>query len=352
MLSADVCHLSLSKMLLQCFPAGLAQAYSWTSLLWSDTVARLQLLCGYLSVCSSLPHFLLIALPSGPSFRPLPLSLFPRCISYTLPPTFHLHPFLSLSLSISISLLSSLRPSTILSHTLVATLKTVVTMVTAMCCGNVKELNSPRITSLFKSLNSSVLFLFDFQHLSLHSWSEFIHSSALKVRQWMIISAPFVWSWSQLLLSRVIRNTPIWNFSWPWHNWPWENSPLPSPPNVIEIDFSLVSLLRGLYNFTQWYAVGKLSPFHFSACNLDIQQLDILKMLQKLQDWHRQSLYFCSEMCVLCSLLGLILVSWGSRCLVKKWISAGGAVFFHVRKKTLFPLPNLSSAVFVFSMYF
>lgn len=71
----------------------------------------------------------------------------------TLPPVvflthclllFHLHPFLCLSPH----LLSSLHPSTSLSHTLVATLKTVVTMVTAMCCGNVKEPNPPRITSL------------------------------------------------------------------------------------------------------------------------------------------------------------------------------------------------------------
>lgn len=59
----------------------------------------------------------------------------------------HLHPFLFLSPCLS----SSLRPSTSLSHTLVATLKTVVTMVTAMCCGNVKELNPPRITSLFNT---------------------------------------------------------------------------------------------------------------------------------------------------------------------------------------------------------
>lgn len=36
-----------------------------------------------------------------------------------------------------------------LSHTLVATFKTAVAMVTAMCCRNVKELNPHRITSLF-----------------------------------------------------------------------------------------------------------------------------------------------------------------------------------------------------------
>lgn len=76
--------------------------------------------------------------------------------SLTLPPIVFLtqylplsrsHPFLSLSPCLS----SSLRPSTSLSHTLVATLKTVVTMVTAMCCGNVKEPNPPRITSLFNT---------------------------------------------------------------------------------------------------------------------------------------------------------------------------------------------------------
>lgn len=155
MLSADVCHLSLSEMLLQCFPAGLAQAYSWTSLLWSDTVARLQLLSGYLSSV-----FLCLA-PCFSLFAPsLPIAL-PSCLSFisaslALPPivfrTHYLllsrsHPFLFLSPRLS----SSLRPSTSLSHTLVATLKTAVTMVTAMCCGNVKELNPPRITSLFNT---------------------------------------------------------------------------------------------------------------------------------------------------------------------------------------------------------
>ncbi len=65
-----------------------------------------------------------------------------------------------LSLSLSLRLSSSLRPSTSLSHTLVATLKTAVTMVTAMCCGNVKELNPPRITSLFNAYILSCCFLF------------------------------------------------------------------------------------------------------------------------------------------------------------------------------------------------
>lgn len=40
-------------------------------------------------------------------------------------------------------------PFTSRSHTLVATFKAAVTMVTAMCCGNVKEPNPHRITSLF-----------------------------------------------------------------------------------------------------------------------------------------------------------------------------------------------------------
>lgn len=150
MLSADACHLSLSEMLLQCFPAGLAQAYSWTSLLWSNTVARLQLLNGYPSLCFAL--FLSFALSL---FITLPCYLsFYFCLSLFLP-LYFLHIcsyFLACILScLSLRLPSSLRPYTSLSHTLVATLKTVVTMVTAMCCGNVKDLNPPRITSLFKT---------------------------------------------------------------------------------------------------------------------------------------------------------------------------------------------------------
>lgn len=152
MLSADVCHLSLSEMLLQCFPAGLAQAYSWTSLLWSDTVARLQLLSGYLSLCffvsfSVFSVLLFIVLLSYLSFISASLTLPPIVFLTHYLPLSRLHPFLFLSPCLS----SSLRPSTSLSHTLVATLKTVVTMVTAMCCGNVKELNPPRITSLFNT---------------------------------------------------------------------------------------------------------------------------------------------------------------------------------------------------------
>lgn len=154
MLSADACHLSLSEMLLQCFPAGLAQAYSWTSLLWSNTVARLQLLNGYPSLCFfvslSVSQFCSVSLhrsPVLPFFLFLPLSLSPIVFLTHLFLLPRLHPFLSLSPCLP----SSLRPYTSLSHTLVATLKTVVTMVTAMCCGNVKDLNPPRITSLFNT---------------------------------------------------------------------------------------------------------------------------------------------------------------------------------------------------------
>lgn len=76
-------------------------------------------------------------------------------ISYTLSPAFSLTPFL---VYLPLFFSSSIRPSTSLSQTLVATLKTVVTMVTAMCCGNVKELFPPRITSLFNTC-----FLYAFQ---------------------------------------------------------------------------------------------------------------------------------------------------------------------------------------------
>lgn len=92
MLSADVCHLSLSEMLLQCFTAGLAQAYSWTSLLWSGTVARLQLLSGYLCLCVFVS--LSFALPLF--IAPLSyLSFIPA--SLTLPPIVFLPHYLLLS---------------------------------------------------------------------------------------------------------------------------------------------------------------------------------------------------------------------------------------------------------------
>lgn len=86
--------------------------------------------------------------PVLPFFYFMPLSLPPPpspivCLTYYLLLS-RLRPFFW-------GLSSSIRPSTSLSHTLVATLKTVVTMVTAMCCGNVKELHPPRITSLFNT---------------------------------------------------------------------------------------------------------------------------------------------------------------------------------------------------------
>lgn len=82
---------------------------------------------------------------------------FSLCISFTLSPTFSLASSL-----VSLPCLSfSLHPSSSLSPTLVATLKTVVTMVTAMCCGNVRELNLHRITCLTLKffLTSSLWFL-------------------------------------------------------------------------------------------------------------------------------------------------------------------------------------------------
>lgn len=95
------------------------------------------------------PPCLLMAPPTCPPLLCSCLSHSSSCCnSYTLSPTFPLASFL-VCLSLSPHLLSSLHPSTSLSHTLVATLKTVVAMVTAMCCGNVKEPNPPRITSLF-----------------------------------------------------------------------------------------------------------------------------------------------------------------------------------------------------------
>lgn len=69
-----------------------------------------------------------------------------HCISRTLSPTFSLASSL---LSLSRSLILSPPLHIPLSHTLVATFKTAVAMVTAMCCRNVKELNPHRITSLF-----------------------------------------------------------------------------------------------------------------------------------------------------------------------------------------------------------
>ena len=144
------------------FPAGLAQAYSWTSLLWSDAQwPALQLLTGYIPLSLArlclalrfflsafapsqpvLPFFFFFFIPASLSFS-LSLSLSPIVFSYTLSPTFSLASFHPHSALPHLSL--SLSPS----HTPVATLKTVVTMVTAMCCGNVKEPNPPRITSLF-----------------------------------------------------------------------------------------------------------------------------------------------------------------------------------------------------------
>ena len=142
------------------FPAGLAQAYSWTSLLWSDAQwPALQLLTGYIPLslarlCLTLRFFLSAFAPSQPVlpfffffysclslFLSLSLFLLLYFLTHYLPLS-HLHPFI-LTPPFHISL--SLSPS----HTPVATLKTVVTMVTAMCCGNVKEPNPPRITSLF-----------------------------------------------------------------------------------------------------------------------------------------------------------------------------------------------------------
>lgn len=134
---------------------------------WSDTVARLQLLSRYISL-----HFCVwLIVPGFHLFSPhctAALFLFPFCLSHSFSHcfTYALSPtFLTRILSCFCPS-SSLRPSTSRSHTLVATLKTVVAMVTAMCCGNVKEPNPPRITSLFKRLNSFLLFPFDFRLLS------------------------------------------------------------------------------------------------------------------------------------------------------------------------------------------
>ncbi len=97
------------------------------------------------ALCFSVSLF--IAPLSYLSFISASLTLPPIIFLTHYLPLSRLHPFLFLSPCLS----SSLRPSTSLSHTLVATLKTVVTMVTAMCCGNVKELNTPKITSLFNT---------------------------------------------------------------------------------------------------------------------------------------------------------------------------------------------------------
>lgn len=85
----------------------------------------------------------------SPSFIPALLAL-PHIVYLTHHlPLSHLHP--SSSRSPPVSHPHSALPHLSLSHTLVATLKTVVTMVTAMCCGNVKEPNPPRMTSLFNT---------------------------------------------------------------------------------------------------------------------------------------------------------------------------------------------------------
>lgn len=130
MLSADVCQLFPSKMLLQPFPAGLAEPCSWTCPSW-----RRSLRPG-LHPSSPLPL----------THPPLLSSLLPTLLAGVLP---------SFS-SLSLHLRSSLRPSTSLARTPVATLKTAVAMVTAVCCGNVKEPNPPRINSplLFLSLQT------------------------------------------------------------------------------------------------------------------------------------------------------------------------------------------------------
>lgn len=131
----------------------------------AGTVARLQLLGGYQYLCFFVslrdPASLPPPPPPPPPVRVVPFFLHssvsfssPCCffsLSRTLSPTFFCHPFLCVSLP---HLLSSHRPPShiSLSHILVATLKTVVAMATAMCCGNVKESNPPRITSLFLTL--------------------------------------------------------------------------------------------------------------------------------------------------------------------------------------------------------
>lgn len=60
--------------------------------------------------------------------------------------------------------------------------------------------------------------------------------------------------------------------------------------------------------------------------------------------------YFSNQAACLCcpNNTPQCMVNWGSRCLVKRWISAGGAVFCHLMKRTLFSLPNLSFALFAF----
>lgn len=106
-----------------------------------------------LFVSLSFSHFCSVSLDPSPVF--LFFFFFRFCLShsrshriaYTSSPTFLLASFL-VSLSPPVSHLHS---ATSLSHTLVATLKTEVAMVTTMCCGNVKELNPPRITSLFNT---------------------------------------------------------------------------------------------------------------------------------------------------------------------------------------------------------
>lgn len=158
MLSADVCHLSS----LRCYCSASQQAWhrlthghlSYGAIQWPGCSCSADT-----SLCVSLFRllFLMLLHPPPPPLHSLQWSYLSLIsASLTLPPIVflthyhplsHLHPFLSPSRCLS----SLLRPSTSLSHTLAATLKTVVTMVTAMCCGNVKEPNPPRITSLFNT---------------------------------------------------------------------------------------------------------------------------------------------------------------------------------------------------------
>ena len=130
MLSADVCHLSFS---LRCCCSASQQA--WHRLIhgrlsYGGWAAAAQ----WTPLSVSVPRFFCV------SWAMTPIAFLTRCL--LLLPFFCLSPHL----------LFSLRPCTSLSHTLVATLKTVVAMVTAMCCGNVKEPKPPGIASLFISL--------------------------------------------------------------------------------------------------------------------------------------------------------------------------------------------------------
>ena len=108
------------------FPAGLAQAYSWTSLLWSDAQwPALQLLTGYIplslaSLCLALRFFLSAFAPSQPVLPFFFFFLFlPLSLSLSLSLSFSYCIFLHIiSHFLTCILSSSLRPSTSLSLSL------------------------------------------------------------------------------------------------------------------------------------------------------------------------------------------------------------------------------------------